>query len=85
MYALYWAWDFPKLTAVDPSYMSCMDVEIVADGALQSVSSQDNTAIEIQTQTGADPDALPTAERTVTYAIPTATGVYNGAVPSGTY
>jgi hypothetical protein len=34
VYALYWVWDFTKLTAVDPSYVemytSCMDVEVVA-------------------------------------------------------
>jgi len=61
-----------------------MDIEIVAGGALQSASSQGNSAIEILTQTGGDPDALPTAEGTVTYAIPTVTGVYTGALPSGT-
>lgn len=38
VYALYWVWDFTKLTAVDPSYVemytSCMDVEVVAgDGS----------------------------------------------------
>lgn len=38
IYALYWVWDFTKLTAVDPSYVeiytSCMDVEVVAgDGS----------------------------------------------------
>src|SRR5437762_12781824 len=36
IYALYWVWDFPKLTAIDPSYVemytSCMDVEVVAGG-----------------------------------------------------
>lgn len=37
IYALYWVWDFTKLTAVDPSYLelytSCMDVEVVADNS----------------------------------------------------
>lgn len=61
-----------------------MDLEIVTGGALQSVSSQDTTAIKIQTQTRADPDALPTAEGTVTYVIPTVTGVYTGALPNKT-
>jgi len=35
VYAIYWVWDFTKLTAVDPSYLelytSCADVEVVAD------------------------------------------------------
>lgn len=34
IYALYWVWNFPKLTAIDPTYLelytSCMDVEVVA-------------------------------------------------------
>lgn len=34
IYALYWVWDFTKLTAIDPTYLelytSCMDVEVVA-------------------------------------------------------
>jgi hypothetical protein len=51
IYALYWVWDFTKLTAVDPSYVemytSCMDVEIVAgdsSGASASSGSSGNNA-----------------------------------------
>jgi len=43
IYALYWVWDFTKLTAVDPSYLelytSCMDVEVVAGDGTPSVSA----------------------------------------------
>ena len=44
IYALYWVWDFTKLTAVDPTYLelytSCMDVEVVAgDGTSPAPAS----------------------------------------------
>jgi hypothetical protein len=47
IYALYWVWDFTKLTAIDPSYLelytSCMDVEVVAaNGSSNSPASSSN-------------------------------------------
>jgi len=43
IYALYWVWDFTKLTEVDPSYLelytSCMDVEVVAGDESSDPSS----------------------------------------------
>jgi len=43
IYALYWVWDFTKLTAVDPTYLelytSCMDVEVVANDGTSSASA----------------------------------------------
>jgi hypothetical protein len=43
IYAMYWVWDFTKLTAVDPTYLelytSCMDVEVVADDDSSAASS----------------------------------------------
>jgi len=48
IYALYWVWDFTKLTAVDPSYLelytSCMDVEVVAGGQEASTGNQGSVA-----------------------------------------
>jgi hypothetical protein len=49
IYALYWVWDFTKLTAIDPSYLelytSCMDVEVVAsDGSPAPAPAADSSS-----------------------------------------
>lgn len=57
VYALYWVWDFTKLTAVDPSYVemytSCMDVEVVADaGSTSSTTTTTTTTTITKTKGG---------------------------------
>jgi hypothetical protein len=64
IYALYWVWDFTKLTAVDPSYLelytSCMDVEIVADDDSSSGNSSvgNSSSITLNSSSQLVPDVL---------------------------
>ena len=68
IYALYWVWDFTKLTAVDPSYVemytSCMDVEVVAGNGSTppAASSSAKGGRKTTTTTSCDPtdDPKPT-------------------------
>ena len=58
-----------------------MDVEVIA----QERSLNANTVnFAIPTETGLDPDILPTGAGTITYTIPTQSGAYSDGPPSGT-
>ena len=80
VYALYWVWDFTKLTAVDPSYVemytSCMDVEVVSDGsAPPPVSTSAKGGRKTTTTSTCDPtqDPKPNAHTKTTTQIHTKT------------
>lgn len=64
IYALYWVWDFTKLTAVDPTYLelytSCMDVEVVADDGTSPPSGSARAPPASSANAGSTPTTMVT-------------------------